>query len=781
MTIQPRYNFLPGTEITLLNRPMTVTGVTENGYSMVGREDGAASVVSFDRLVEHLKLPGAKINSAQAATGDRLKQRLGGYTTSKALKNPEQRALARYHIAMCKAVDIYAATRREDDPGFEPSGRNLDHRKVRDFIAQQTSLLSGERVRVKPVRGGEKTSDRILYKGRTINEYYQRYKALGPGENAEDALVPLMHKRGNREPRLSPRVRALMTEAWEKIGLDKKKPSVANVHDYLETLIHRENQFRTLNELPKIVTPSQKTLRQHRDTLVTPTQYLIATEGKREARRKRGRGGTDIRVLSVGELCGMDEQKISMVVAAKKAGLWSHLSDDDKAKLEAADQYIRKRLHILILYDVASRMPLAWVITENPNAEATLALLRMATRDKTREQQRYGCMNEAAKGCSIGYLRNDNGTGLRNTEVVAALMGVGTINGTTRTYSPEDRAPDERFFGTLESRFFKLMPGYTGRRPGELPGYDAIRNGVVDVETLYGMLTRYLIDEYPFERNYGVGMGGRRPWDVYQQINETRGHLGHVDPSTRRIHLGWEEEVTPSDEGVQVFSGIWFNSKQLQVARENQFFKGKVRVFVDPDDLKLATVLMPGYPDPIEVELQMTVFADMTLMEVLQLMAEYRRENPATSEIYHDRLMEVKTRRFADISSIGVEHDQPRSYSTSEECKTMAKVVFSGARTIPTETLPGTTPPDAITDLDSGAGAAVFAIGDGDPVIDATGDADTGEADNGITDPDGPSVVSDDAQDDPPANASETQTPRKPKATKKSKKLARPTNLKELK
>ncbi|MFB9150977.1 hypothetical protein [Roseovarius ramblicola] len=781
MTIHPRYNFLPGTEITLLNRPMTVTGVTENGYSMVGCEDGAASVVTFDRLVEHLKLPGAKIDTAPAANGDRLKQRLGGYTSSKALKNPEQRALARYHTAMCKAVDIYAAKRREDDPRFEPSCRNLDHPEVRDFIAKQTSLLSGERVRIKPVRGGEKTGDRILYRGRTINEHYQRYKALNPGENAEDALVPLVHKRGNRKQRLCPRIRELMTEAWEHIGLDKKKTSVANVHQYLETLIHRENQFRTLNELPKFVTPSQKTLRQHRDTLVTHTEYLIATAGKREARRTRGRGSTDIRALSVGELCGMDEQKISMVVAAKKAGLWSSLSDDDKATLEAADQYIRKRLHIVILYDVASRMPLAWVITESPNAEATLALLRMASRDKTREQHRYGCMNEAAKGCGICYLRNDNGTGLRNSDVIGALMGLGTINGNTRTYSPEDRAPDERFLGTPESRFFKLMPGYTGRRVGELPGYDAIRNGVVDVETLYGMLTRYLIDEYPFERNYGVGMGGRRPWDVYQEINRTRGQFEHLDPNTRRIHLGWEVDATPSDEGVQVFSGIWFNSNDLQVARDEQFFKGKVRVFVDPDDLNIATVLMPGYRDPIEVHLQMTVFADMTLMEVLQLMAEYRREDPETSHIYHDRLMEVKNRRFSDISTIGVEHDLPRSYSTLEECKVMAEFVFSGARTIPSETLPGTTAPDAITDLGSGAGAAVFAIGDGDSVIDGTVDADPSESDSGITNPSDPAVVSDDPQEDPPSNASETRPSRKPKARKQGKKLARPRNLKELK
>lgn len=779
MTVIPRYNFLPGTEITLLDRPMAVTGVTETGYSMVGLEDGATSVVTFDRLIEHLKLPKAKINSAVAATGDRLRQRLGGYVSVKALKSLEQQALARFHLAMCEAVDIYKAKRREDDPKFEPSGRALNRDNVRDFIAKQTALLLGERVRVKPLRGGEKSSDRILYKGRTINKYYQRYKALAPGENAENALVPLLHKRGNRKQRLCPRIRELMTEAWEHIGLDKKKTSIANVHTYLTTLIEKENLSRRINDLRDFVTPGKKTVRQHRDTLLTPTEYLIATHGPREARREKGRGSTDIRALCIAELCGMDEQKFSMVVAAKKAGLWSTVSDDAKTALEAADEYIRKRLHIIILHDVASRMPLAWIITEDPNAEATLALLRMATRDKIREQRRYGCMNEPARGCGLLYLRNDNGTGLRNVKVIGSLMGLDTINGITRTYHPEDRSPDERPFGTLESRFFKLMPGYTGRRPGELPGYDAIRNGVVDVETLYAMLTRYLVDEYPFERHYGVGMGGRRPWDVYQEINKTRGQVELPDPNTRRIHLGWEVEVTPSDEGVRVFSGIWFNSDELQIIRDQQFFEGKVKVFVDPDNLNIATVLMPGYPDPIEVHLQMTVFADMTIGEVLQLMAEYRCEDPETTEIYHDRLMQAKIRRFAEISSIGVEHDLPRSYSTIEECQSMARVVFAGARVFRSETLPGTTAPNAITSLSPGAG--VFQIGGGASASDGVVAADPVDADEVSSDPVDPAHISTDLSERPAEAHTETPKPRKSSAKKQFVKLSRPSNLKELK
>lgn len=475
----------------------------------------------------------------------------------------------------------------------------------------------------------------------------------------------------------------------------------------------------------------------------------------------------------------MDEQKMSMVTSAKEEGFWHALSDETKQEYEAVDNYIRKRLHIIVLLDVASRMPLAWVITENPNAEATLALLRMATRDKTREQIRYGCLNQPASGTGILYLRNDNGTGLRNADVISPLMGLGTINGITRTYSPTDRAQDERFVGTLESCFFKVMPGYTGRKVGDIPGYDAIKNGVVVVQPLYGMVTRYLVDEYPFERNYGIGMCGRRPWDVYQAINNTRGHIDAPDPNTRRIQLGWEVSATPSDEGVRVFEGIWFNSDALQVAREDNFFAGPVRVFVDPDNLNIATILMPGVHDPIEVVIQTTVFADMTLGEVLQLVAEYRREAPEVTEIYNDRLMQARTRRYDDISAIGVEHDLPRSYTTIEECKALAKAVFAGARIIRTNRLPGTIAIDAVANL--GPGEGVFSLGGNASIIDGVADEVFPKTDSDVVEKDLPRDAVAERSDVSIADQASAPKAPKKRAPKQSMKFARPANLREMK
>jgi hypothetical protein len=352
------------------------------------------------------------------------------------------------------------------------------------------------------------------------------------------------------------------------------------------------------------------------------------------------------------------------------------------------------------MLDLATRMPLASVITENPNAEATLALLRMATRDKTREKQFYGCSGEPAAAVGLMHVKNDNGSGLRNSTVIGALLGTGSINSVTRTYSSTDRPDIERLFWTLENIVFRQLPGYTGSRPGELPGYDAMANGVLTVEQLHEIVTRYFIDEYPNTRHYGFGMNGRRPIEVYREINETRGAIPPVDPHTRRIQLGWEDEVTPTDEGVRVFHGILFNSDQFQKLREEYRVAGTVKVYVDPDNMNLATVILPMAKEPIEVHLQSTVFADMTLPEILRLMAAHRREHPAATEFHEDQVARTRAHRYQQIKAIGVEHSLPRSYSTIEECRRMGKAVFAGSRMIRSEIVADTTRPGQITSLE---------------------------------------------------------------------------------
>lgn len=716
MTVVPRYNYAPGTELTLLSQKLILNGSTKTGYEFSNLDDGALIFIPSLKFIEYLKLPGVTLDAKAALTGSKLQERLGGYASWKGLP-AEQRRRAEFHHSTCQAMSLLRDKTRAEkqDPDFHLSIRKMDEPENRRFVCRIASGLLGQRVELTAPRGG-KSDCWFLYKGRTLMRYFTAFEKLRPDENPLDVLVTLDHLKGNSVPRISWRLKELMKQAWEEIGLDTKDPSVANVLAHLRVLIHEENAIRKRNGLDNLIVPAASTLKKFREEFLTPTEYLGATKGEQHARNQRGRGAPDIRALLIGEQVEIDECKISLVTSAREKGVWGVLSSESRTILEEIDEEIRSRLILLVMIDVASRMPLAWVLSDQPKAIATLALFRMATRDKTREKSVYGCDGDPVRGIGLGNVRMDNGTGLRNLESLSALMGTSAMATVVRAYNSTDKPYVERLLGTTESVLLKLIHGYTGRKAGDLPAYDATANGVLDIDELYGIITRYFIDEYASTAHMGLGMGGRCPYEVYKYINETRGIFMPLDDDMRRIHLGWEVEATPNDEGVRVFSGLYFSSPMFQEKVDS--VRGKVSVFVDPDDVSEATVLVPGIPEPFRVQIQTTAFADLTLPQVLELVAAHRNQHPSVTELHNDRVMSTRRQRFDQLRAIGVERKLTRSYSTFEECKNKARAVFAGVRVVRPGKPSSTVSAGSVTQLAQAEGT--FQLGSDHVLIEGT-------------------------------------------------------------
>ena len=129
-----------------------------------------------------------------------------------------------------------------------------------------------------------------MYCGRRLVKYLAAYQGLAVDEPPTDALVPLVHLRGNRTIRLNHRLLNLMTEAWEAIGLDTRKRSGAAVRKHLETLIREENEVRVRNDLNQLIVPADKTIKAHRDRLLSPSEVHVAISGIAATRNQHGRG-----------------------------------------------------------------------------------------------------------------------------------------------------------------------------------------------------------------------------------------------------------------------------------------------------------------------------------------------------------------------------------------------------------------------------------------------------------------------------------------------------------
>ncbi|CAM3369145.1 hypothetical protein SAMN04488021_1644 [Paracoccus aminovorans] len=582
------YTIPPGLHVKTAGTTRILYPNGDGHYRAEHAETGRVEVMSYNEVLARLRRPDCSTNQI-ADSGGAARVRQGGLHYRQQLSE-DLRDQIDLRKAIIAGVDYLA------EAGVEVTAAALDkdhNRRVMRDIARQ--LYITRPINLAP-RGGSTKLVAFMPKGRTILEYRQRYIDAG---HDEMSLVDRVWLRGNRAPRILTRVRELMTEAIEQIHLDLKKPNVSAALRHLCTLITEENAKRKLNGLEPLKPVTHKTMADH-IRMIGSTALAIARDGARAVANNRSRGCTDTRALMIGELVQIDECKLSLITVAKKKGWWERLSADEQAALEEIDEIIHTRLWLVLMLDVATRMPLAWVLTGSPSKEATLEAMRMATRDKTREKVIYGCECDPMPPVGIGSLKGDNGYGIRNAAVKAATLGILGQSVDARSYHGVDKPYLERMFGSMESILINLIHGYTGRRAGALPGYDPIKNGVLDCEELYGLITRYLVDEYPNERHYGVTLMGRRPIKMKEYIDHNYGAISAPGPHDRRIHLGWENKAKITDEGVKVF-GLPYNSPALQSVRDH--VEGKVSVHSDPDCTNHVTVLIKGHPDPILADL----------------------------------------------------------------------------------------------------------------------------------------------------------------------------------
>ncbi|MBR9852920.1 MAG: transposase family protein, partial [Rhodobacteraceae bacterium] len=389
--------------------------------------------------------------------------------------------------------------------------------------------------------------------------------------------------KGRREARLcdwQERFIEYVLNLWH----DPKQPQLAKVFTSAQKVFHRSPREMA----QQINFPSITTIRT-RAKAISDVVTTIGRGGIRHGTNAKGAGSTDVRALRFGEKFEWDQCLLSIFTTGDGV-VRAEVIDPEEAPQELADNELRRCwLHVIL--DLATREVLGWVISETADADHSKALLRMATRDKTKEKVRYGCKQDPAPPVRLGLAVADNGTATRNGDVYASQLGMGMAVMTARAYQPRDKQMVERLFGTTQWDVLNFRPGYTGSRPGELTGYEPKPSAEISHDDLYGTLTRYFIDEYSFRPHRGTGMYGATP---RQKQEEALMLYGPMDPPSQRdrcLHLGTKVQATITTEGVRAFN-IPFNSTELQ-----RFAGGtpkKVTVHLDRGGPGFSTNLPPG-------------------------------------------------------------------------------------------------------------------------------------------------------------------------------------------
>ncbi|MFX0546659.1 hypothetical protein ACEWPL_014040 [Roseovarius sp. S1116L3] len=490
--------------------------------------------------------------------------------------------------------------------------------------------------------------------GRTLKKYQKIYHEFGRNPIV---LMDREHLKGNRTRRMS-----LFQETFidHVISLwnDRRLPKLAPFLRLAEADFHvPPHEVAAGFQFPSITTI--------RGRIKALSEFVkqLGRNGAHHARNRKGAGSTDIRALCYGENVQVDQVFLS--IFTERDGTVRAKQIDPRQVPEALEEDEIRRFWLHVMVDLATRLPMAWIIAKTADGDHTEALLRMATRDKSREKIRYGCKKDPAPPVRIRKFEADNGTATRNAQIYGKQLGSGMTVIPGRTYHASDKPHVETMFGTVQWQVLTFLPGYTGSRPGELKDYDPKGSAEVSHNGIYGTLTRYFVDEYSHTGHRGIGMYGATPWEKLQEVVATYQAIEAPSQRERCLHLGIKTKASTTTEGVKAFN-IPFNSTALQ-----KFSGGvsrKVTIHLDPDDLRKAYITAEGRDEVIEVHLTMTAFVDLTLEDAISVMEEACRRDPKAQELHDTHLKEVRARRAKDSGFFPDTRD-PSNYQTTDQLR----------------------------------------------------------------------------------------------------------------
>lgn len=683
MTKRFPYKVPNGSDLTLDGQTWRVDGKDRDGFLVTG-DEGAQTLLTFDRVKTAIAQSKCQVTTPKEREEIiRLKEYTNGLTDITQLSEEQQRN-ARALAALINVIDELEAEGRKITHAYlnQPIVRKRLYARALEITGDKR-LFEGLTLGSTKPRLAEPGS--VFPKGRTLCERRETYQSFGRNP------VVLAHRHdqkglhGEAACKLSPWQIKVVLYCLNRF-CNPTAPQLSEIYEATKALMPiPEEEMLTGRSHPTIVT-----VRNWQKGISFIAQKY-ARLGARAAKNKYGTGSTDQRALMFGERVLTDQAYLS-VFTKSDGTIGAEEIDPTTASPELGEnEIIRVWLHLMI--DTATRMPLAWTISETAGSDHTFHLLRMATRDKTREKIEFGCKNDPAPAAGLLLTVADNGTATRNGPVYSSQLGLGAAVQTGRTYHSTDNPHMERIFGTFQFSVLNFEAGYVGSKPGDNPGYDAEAKTRLTPYDIMRVASLYFIDEYPLEPHSGVGMFGATPAEKLDEVLELYDGVEAPVPENRIIQLGLQRTVSTTSEGI-LFDGIPYTSPELNLFSDGK--AKKVDVYLDPDFLGTVIVRPHGTKQKIEAKLSYSAYADLTYFQAKQLMKVAAQGKPKKREQSNKDLLEAKRRRALESGF----YPNPNCHESYMSLSRYEKQAEANAQIGPNKGTPRvqTTKPGSITD-----------------------------------------------------------------------------------
>lgn len=400
---------------------------------------------------------------------------------------------------------------------------------------------------------------------------------------------------GSRRPRrIGPDELALLSKTVRNY-LVMEQPSIFQVVEDVRDAFIAENlrreELREKGEKDKspLVMPSRETIRLEVKKL-DPFEVDIARFGLAEARKRNAPVGKGLELTRPLERVEMDEWKVDLMSLLATSGIWSILSDEEKASL-GLEEGKKKRWYLTVAICATTRCILAMKLSRAPSKRSAMQTIDMIVRDKGLWADAVGTLTPWNMSGSPELIVTDCGSAFIDfdTRIGATDLGIDIDHGPAGM--PELRARIERMFGTMSNNLIGRFSGYTFSNTVVKGDYDAEARAALTTEDLSEALVRWVVDVY--HRRPHAGLDGETPRNCWHRLVAKYGVAPMPSVELRRKALGTRLKRTVSKKGIIVL-GIRYHSEVL--ARWFMHASSKdVRVRFYSEDIGAIAVELGGH------------------------------------------------------------------------------------------------------------------------------------------------------------------------------------------
>ncbi|SNT75891.1 putative transposase [Paracoccus seriniphilus] len=388
---------------------------------------------------------------------------------------------------------------------------------------------------------------------------------------SRDGMVALYGQggQGRRSRRLGADELALLSQTVRNY-LTMEKPTIAQVIEDVEHAFIAENLRR--KELRErevageahgqstrpLVMPSRETIRLEVRKL-DPFEVDLARFGLEQARKRNAPVGKGLELTRPLERVEMDEWKVDLQSFLATTGIWSILSEEEKASFGLEDGK-KARWFLTAAICCTTRCIVAMKLSRAPSKRSAMQTIDMIVRDKGVWADAVGALSPWNMSGTPELIVTDCGSAFIDFDTRVGATDLGINIDAAPAGMPEFRARIERLFGTMSNNFIGRFTGRTFSNTVVKGDYDAEARAALTAEDLSEALVRWVVDVY--HRRPHAGLNGETPLNCWNRLVGRYGVAPMPALELRRRALGTRLKRSVSKKGIFVL-GIRYHSKEL--------------------------------------------------------------------------------------------------------------------------------------------------------------------------------------------------------------------------